>query len=77
MSASNYYSEESHGPHEYFELGDFELESGISLPKAKLAFKTHGALNKAKDNVDSVPAHVVGNVEVDGDVHRRGQADQS
>jgi hypothetical protein len=27
---SDYYSEERHGPHEYFELGSFELESGIT-----------------------------------------------
>jgi homoserine O-acetyltransferase len=40
MSVSNYYSEEGHGPHQYFELGDFALESGITLPNAKLAFKT-------------------------------------
>ena len=45
MSVSNYYSEEGHGPHEYFELGDFALESGITLPNAKLAFKTQGTLN--------------------------------
>ena len=29
---SDYYSEERHGPHEYFELGNFELESGDTLP---------------------------------------------
>ena len=62
MSKTNYYSEEEHGPHEFFELGDFELESGITLPNAKIAFKTHGTLNEAKDNVDPVPAHVVGNI---------------
>jgi len=38
---SGYYSEEVHGPHEYFDLGDFELSSRITLPKARLAFKTH------------------------------------
>jgi hypothetical protein len=31
-SESDYYSEERHGPHEYLELGNFELESGITLP---------------------------------------------
>src|SRR6478736_5182011 len=55
MSVSNYYSEEGHGPHQYFELGDFELESGITLPNAKLAFKTQGTLNPAKDNVILFP----------------------
>ncbi|HEY4421728.1 MAG TPA: hypothetical protein VGN22_19540, partial [Pseudonocardia sp.] len=51
----NYYSEETHGPHQYFELGDYELESGITLPDAKLAYKTHGELNEAKDNVVLFP----------------------
>src|SRR6516165_5772647 len=55
MSVSNYYSEEEHGPHQYFELGNFEFESGITLPNAKLAFKTQGALNTAKDNVILFP----------------------
>src|SRR5262245_66170772 len=55
MSVSNYYSEEGHGPHEYFELGDLEFDSGITLPNAKLAFKTQGTLNAAKDNVILFP----------------------
>ena len=48
-------SEENHGPHQYFELGDFELESGITLPDARIAYKTHGTLNEAKDNVILFP----------------------
>jgi homoserine O-acetyltransferase len=51
----NYYSEEVHGPHEMFELGNFELESGITLPDARLAFKTQGTLNSAKDNAILFP----------------------
>ena len=35
---TGYYSEENHGPHQYFELGDFELENGITLPGAKIAY---------------------------------------
>lgn len=49
------YSEENHGPHQYFELGDFELENGITLPGARIAYKTHGTLNEAKDNVILFP----------------------
>jgi homoserine O-acetyltransferase/O-succinyltransferase len=52
---SDYYSEKDHGPHEYFELGDFKLESGITLPNARIAYKTHGILNKNKDNVILFP----------------------
>ena len=55
MSSSEYYSEERHGPHEIFELGNFELESGITLPDAKLTFKTHGKLNASKDKVILFP----------------------
>jgi len=55
MSRADYYSEEGHGHHEYLELGNFALESGLTLPNAKLAFKTQGTLNKAKDNVILFP----------------------
>ena len=50
-----YYTEELHGPHEIFELGDFTLESGVTLPNARLAYKTHGTLNAARDNVVLFP----------------------
>jgi homoserine O-acetyltransferase len=33
-----------------FELGDFRLRCGATLPDAELAYTTHGALNPAKDN---------------------------
>lgn len=55
MSADNYYSEEQHGPHEYLELGDFELESGATLLNGKLAYKTQGKLNEARDNAILFP----------------------
>jgi len=31
------------------------LESGITLPNARIAYKTHGTLNAAKDNVVLFP----------------------
>ncbi|MGR8946726.1 MAG: alpha/beta fold hydrolase [Gammaproteobacteria bacterium] len=55
MSAEDYYTEQQHGPHEYFELGDFELVSGETLLNAKLAYKTQGSLNAAKDNAILFP----------------------
>ena len=55
MSKADYYSEANHGPHEIFELGDYELECGITLPNAQIAYKTHGTLNAAKDNVVLFP----------------------
>jgi homoserine O-acetyltransferase len=41
--------------HEIFELGDFELMSGEVLPNARLAYKTHGSLSDAGDNVIVFP----------------------
>jgi len=55
MSEIDYYSEAAHGPHEIFELGNYQLESGITLPNARIAYKTHGTLNAAKDNVVLFP----------------------
>lgn len=51
----DYYSEENHGPHEVFELGDVELESGTMLPDARILYKTHGTLNEARDNAILFP----------------------
>ena len=44
MSNFDYYSEAAHGPHEIFELANYQLESGITLPNARIAYKTHGTL---------------------------------
>lgn len=50
MLKNEYYTQDRHGPFEYFELGDFSLESGEVLFEAKLAYAIHGKLNKSKDN---------------------------
>lgn len=55
MGTNEYYSEEQHGPHEYLALGDFPLENGEILANAKLAYKTRGTLNAAKDNAILFP----------------------
>jgi homoserine O-acetyltransferase/O-succinyltransferase len=41
--------------YEIFELGDVVLQSGVTLRRAKLAFKTYGQLNAARDNVIVMP----------------------
>jgi homoserine O-acetyltransferase/O-succinyltransferase len=46
MSASDY---------ELFALGDLALQSGVTLPGAKLAYKTFGVLSPRKDNVIVFP----------------------
>jgi homoserine O-acetyltransferase len=41
--------------HDTFDLGDFVLQSGATLWKASVAYKTYGALNAARDNVVLIP----------------------
>jgi homoserine O-acetyltransferase/O-succinyltransferase len=48
------------GDHQLFFLGDFELESGVVLPSAKLSYVTHGQLSAAKDNVILLPSFYAG-----------------
>ena len=43
------------GDYDLFELGDLTLQSGVKLPGAKLAYKTHGTLSPAKDNIIVFP----------------------
>ena len=46
-----------------FELGDVTLQSGAVLPAARLAYKTYGALNAARDNVIVLPTFYTGTHE--------------
>ena len=55
INHENYYSELTQGTHSYFDLGMFKLEMGDALPSAKLAYKTHGTLNRARDNAILFP----------------------
>ena len=48
------------GNHKLFNLGDFDLESGITLPNAKLSYVTHGKLNEERDNLIVVPSAYLG-----------------
>lgn len=43
-----------------FDLGDFELQSGVVLPDAQLAYKTYGELSASKDNVVVLPTFYTG-----------------
>ncbi len=51
----DYYTAAVQGPHQHFELGALELAGGDTLPGARLAYRTHGSLNPAKDNAVLVP----------------------
>ncbi len=45
MLNNEYYSVDNHGPYDYFELGDFTLESGEVLKNGRLAYAKYGELN--------------------------------
>lgn len=47
-------------PHETFSLGAFPLECGVTLPDARLAYVTYGALNAARDNAIVFPTWYLG-----------------
>lgn len=64
MSADHYYNQETHGPFERHELGDFQLEDGGTLHGAHLAYTTHGKLNPAKDNAILIPTWYSGTTKI-------------
>ena len=43
------------GDYQSFEAGDVALQSGGVFPSVRLAYKTYGRLNAAKDNVIVYP----------------------
>ena len=47
-------------PYEVFEAGDVLLQSGIVLPATKVAYRTFGHLNAARDNAIVYPTHYSG-----------------
>jgi homoserine O-acetyltransferase/O-succinyltransferase len=51
---------EAGGNHQVFNLGNFPLESGITLPEAKLSYVTHGTLNAEKSNAILLPSFYSG-----------------
>lgn len=52
---SGHYTDEVHGKHEFFELGNFSLTTGYTIPGARLGYKTLGTLNSARDNAVLAP----------------------
>lgn len=46
--------------HAIFEAGDVRLQSGVVLPAVRLAYRTHGQLNAARDNAVVYPTHFMG-----------------
>ena len=50
MLNNPYYTKDQHGPYEFYDLGDFSLQSGEVLQNAQLAYAVHGKLNETKNN---------------------------
>ncbi len=48
------------GDYSHFGLDNFELQSGVVLPDAQLAYKTYGELNASRDNVVVLPTFYTG-----------------
>ena len=69
MIENPYYSRELHGPYELFDLGDFVLEEGYTLRGCKLAYRTFGELNAAKDNAILVTTWYSGTHQIWDDVY--------
>ncbi len=46
--------------YELFDLGEVTLQSGVAMPDVKLAYKTYGTPNAAKDNVIVYPTRFAG-----------------
>lgn len=46
--------------YDVFEAGDIRLQGGVTLPNVRLAYKTYGSLNAARDNVIVYPTFFCG-----------------
>ena len=46
----------SEGDHQELSLGNFQLESGTTLPDARLAYVTYGTLNATRTNAVLLPS---------------------
>ena len=55
MLKNDFYTKENHQEYEVFNLGDFALTRGGSLPDCKIAYATLGTLNPARDNAILFP----------------------
>ena len=59
-----YYSQETHGPYETFNLSDFDLEDGGRIRNLTLAYATFGKLSPRKDNAILFPTWYSGTSKI-------------
>ena len=69
MIDNNFYSQANHGKYELLDIGDLELEEGETLRGCKLACRTHGELNAARNNAVLVTTWFSGTGKVMEDVY--------
>ncbi|MDQ2802968.1 MAG: alpha/beta fold hydrolase [Pseudomonadota bacterium] len=65
---NDYYTTKTQSPFEHFDLGNFALEEGGVLRNCKLAYKTFGSLNAAKDNAVLFP-HMFSGTHMDMEIY--------
>ena len=69
MIANHFYSPITQGHYEIHEVGDLVLEEGETQRRCKLAYRTHGQLNAARDNMVLVTTWFSGTAKVMEDVY--------
>ena len=69
MIPNDFYSPASQGRYELHDIGDLPLEEGETLRACKLAVRTHGVLNAARDNAVLVTTWFSGTGKVMEDVY--------
>jgi homoserine O-acetyltransferase len=47
--------------HHEFLIENLRIESGVTLPKARIVYGTYGRLNAARDNAVLLPSHYMAN----------------
>lgn len=61
---ASYYNQETHGPFESHELGDFQLESGDKIRNLSIAYATFGTLSADKSNAILFPTWYSGTSKI-------------
>ncbi|MBA2126962.1 hypothetical protein DLM45_12130 [Hyphomicrobium methylovorum] len=64
MDHNPYYSQNIHGPYSLYDLGNFDLDSGLRLRNAQLAYATFGTLSPLKDNAILFPTWYSGTSKI-------------
>lgn len=69
MIANDFYTPATQGAYEIHDIGNLVLEEGDTLRGCKLAYRTHGQLNAAKDNMVLVTTWFSGTGKIMEDVY--------